>query len=59
MSALYKKRKCQLVMIPVEINGTSVTALIDSGALSQSVAKKIKGVTYDPSSSVSIRSVTG
>ena len=25
MSALYKKRKSQLVMIPVEINGTSVT----------------------------------
>jgi len=63
MSALYKKRKSQLVMIPVEINGTSVTALIDSGAqgifVSKSVAKKLKGVSYDPSSSVSIRSVTG
>ena len=60
MSALYKKRKSQLVLIPVEINGTSVTALIDSGAqgifVSKSVAKKLKGVTYDPSSSVSIRS---
>jgi len=63
MSALYKKRKSQLGMIPVEINGTSVTALIDSGAqgifVSKSVAKKLKGVRYDPSSSVSIRFVTG
>ena len=56
MSALYKKSKSQLVMIPVEINGTSVTALIDSGAqrifVSKSVAKTLKGVSYDPSSSV-------
>jgi hypothetical protein len=56
MSALYKKKKSQLVMIPNAINGTPVTALIDSGAqglfVSKSVVNKLQGA-------VSIRSVPG
>jgi hypothetical protein len=63
MSALYTKKKSRLVMIPVETNRTCVTVLIDSGAqgifVSTSVAKKLQGVSFNPSSSVSTRSGTG
>ena len=55
MSTLYKKDCSELLAIPVDVNGTVLTAMIDS----KQVAKMFRNVIYDRESSVAIRLVSG
>jgi len=60
---LYKNERSELLIIPVNVSGTQLKAMIDSGAqgsfVSKKVAKLLRNVIYNRVLSVAIHSVAG